>query len=344
MKPPEASMNLQDVFCPYEGCVDKHKRGAGNIVWHGRKRPRCKCRSCGKTFAYRRGTLFYGLRYPEQTVMWVVGLVAWGCPVAAIVAVLGINERTVARWLSRAGESAHSFHHQHVRRLDLQHVQVDELRLKRQNGLVWLATALAVGSRLWLGSVAHARRDGYLAQQIITCVYNWARQRPLLISFDGWSAYPTACRRIFREPCYHVQGGRPRLIPWPTLNLAQVVKSAWPTPFARWLLVGSATMTRYLLNLTQPSGGTINTSYIERFQATLRAHLAGCGRRTRCPARWQATLQQRIYIVGCLYNFCTVHQAFQAATPAMMAGLTDHVWSPTEYFWWRPRPFWASTV
>ena len=79
-------MNLEDVFCMNRACPDKYKRGAGNIVSHGRKRPRCKCSSCGRTFSYRQGTMFYGLRYPMETIILVVALVGHGCPEAAIVA------------------------------------------------------------------------------------------------------------------------------------------------------------------------------------------------------------------------------------------------------------------
>ncbi len=46
----------------------------------------------------------------EETVLQVVSLVAYGCPSAAIVAAYGIDERTVAAWLQRAGEHAEVFH------------------------------------------------------------------------------------------------------------------------------------------------------------------------------------------------------------------------------------------
>ena len=47
--------------------------------------------------------MFAGLRTDVKIVTWVVGLVAWGCPVAAIVAVFELDERTVAHWMHRAG-------------------------------------------------------------------------------------------------------------------------------------------------------------------------------------------------------------------------------------------------
>ncbi len=289
--------------------------------------------------------MFFGLRYPTETVILVVTLVAYGCPGTAIVAAFGIDERTVAAWIGRAGQQAEVFHHQHIERLDLRQVQVDEMRLKVQSMIVWIAMAMAVGSRLWLGAVCRQQRDRMLARQIITCVYNWAKQLPLLISFDGWAAYPKACHFIFREPHYSGRRGGPRLISWPQLTLAQVVKQRRPPTFriTRQIVSGSATMFCRLIEYTQ-GAGTINTAYIERLFATFRGRLALCVRRTRHPARQLDTVVQHVYLVGCLYNFCRYHRSLGQRSPAMVAGLTDHLWSVSEFLWCRPKPFWASTV
>jgi len=112
-------MTLQDVYCDNEACIDKYQCGKGNIVWHDRKRKRCKCKRCGKTFSYRRGTMYAGLRKDEQLVTWVVALIAYGCPIATIVAVFELDARTVRAWADRAGEHAQVFHQQHMRPLAL---------------------------------------------------------------------------------------------------------------------------------------------------------------------------------------------------------------------------------
>ena len=336
-------MNLQAVFCPNPGCRDKYVKGKGNIISHGRKRARCKCTSCGRTFAYRLGTPFFGLRSAEQEIICVATLVAYGCPVAAIVAAFERDERTIARWLRRCGHHAEVFHHQHMRRLDLQQVQVDELWLRMQQQVLWLAMALAVGSRLWLGAVRRPTRDKQLARQIITCVYNWAQQRPLVIAFDGWSAYPKACYQVFREPVFTGRVGGPRKQPWSCLSLVQLVKyqrRQWA--MKRWLLSGSATMVRYLLNCTQGVGTTINTAYIERLNATFRTHLSLLVRRTRCPARRQQTVTERVFLLGCVYNFCAIHASLGRRSPAMAAGLSDHLWSVADLLWFRPSPYLAA--
>ncbi len=44
-------MNLQEVFCPYAGCIDKGVVGKGKGVWWQKRRKRCKRQSCGRTFS-----------------------------------------------------------------------------------------------------------------------------------------------------------------------------------------------------------------------------------------------------------------------------------------------------
>lgn len=338
-------MNLQTVFCPNMACRDKHQVGKGNIVAHSQKHQRCKCLSCGRTFSYRRGTMFYGLRTNAEIVTWAVGLVAWGCPVAAIVAVFEVDERTVADWLHRAGLYAETFHHQHIQKVDLQQVQVDEIRLKMQRQVLWIAMALGVGSRLWLGAVCRVSRDKQLARQIMTCIYNWAKQVPLVIAFDGWNAYPSAAAFIFREPQWIGKVGGSRKRPWAELALVQLVKQeAQQWTMTRWILSGSYKTIRRLLDGTQGKDTTINTAYIERLNATFRAHLACFARRTRCPARHLQTVGERVFLVGCLYNFCCIHASLDKRTPAMAAGLTDHSWSLEEFLWSRLLPHFASTA
>ncbi len=73
--------------------------------------------------------------------------------------------------------------------------------------------AMSVGSRLWLGAVCQVSRDKKLAKHMMTCIYNWAKQVPLVIAFDGWNAYPKACYKAFREPILTGKIGGPRKQP-----------------------------------------------------------------------------------------------------------------------------------
>ena len=85
MKQTEAQNDALQLFCPNLDCCARGKIGAGNLVSHGKKRERYKCKTCGKTFCARQGTMFVGLRKPEEQIVIVVTLLAYGCPVQAIV-------------------------------------------------------------------------------------------------------------------------------------------------------------------------------------------------------------------------------------------------------------------
>jgi hypothetical protein len=122
------------------------------------------------------------------------------------------------------------------------------------------------------------------------------------------------------------------------LTLAQVVKyTQHHFSLDRFVLRGSCTMLVRLRNATQGSG-TINTAFIERLNGTFRTYLAPLVRRTHHLARSQPMMTDAVFLFGCVYNFCRPHSAFKRATPAMIAGLTDHIWSIADLLWVRSKP------
>src|SRR4051794_41278569 len=117
--------------------------------------PRFRCLTCRKTFAATKDTPSSRLHKPLELVTLVLTLLTHGCPLQAIVAAFGLDERTVADWQQRAGTHAQRFHQVHVQqgKVDAQHLQADELWVKMVGRKVWMAMAMAVPSRLWLGGV-----------------------------------------------------------------------------------------------------------------------------------------------------------------------------------------------
>ena len=85
----------------------------------------------------------------------------------------------------------------------------------------------------------------------------------------------------------------------------------------------------YLISRSQTALGKINTSYIERLNATFRARMPALLRRTRGLARTMQRLETEMFWSGTVYHFCTVHSSFDA-TPGMITGLTDHICSVDE--------------
>ena len=102
-----------------------------------------------------------GLRKEEDLIVLVVTLLSSGCPRQAIVHACGLDERTVARWQERAGQHCQPIHEDQMMqaKLDLEHVQADEIRVKGHRMIPWMALAILVSTRLWLGGVVSEHRD-----------------------------------------------------------------------------------------------------------------------------------------------------------------------------------------
>ena len=342
-------MDPQTVFCPNLDCPARGHVGRGNIGIHCSRRRRFICHVCQRPFSARHGTPFYRRRTDEATISLVTTLVAHGCPIPAIQAAFGFQRRTVQAWVDAAGAHCQRLHEQLVLQpRDLQHVQADELRVKTQRGVLWMAMAVMVSTRLWLGGVLSPARDKRLIRALVALIAAGALPRPLLLVTDGLVAYAKAFRRAFRTAQPSGRRGRPPLRPWRDVVIGQVVKQYRQrrvVGVGQRLVQGSARLAQQLIRQTQGTG-VLNTAYIERLNATFRARLAVLVRRTRGAARRQARLQAGMYLIGTVYNFCTYHASLTCRdaglrTPAMAAGITDHCWSVSEMLHQRvPPPRW----
>lgn len=120
----------------------------------------------------------------------------------------------------------------------------------------------------------------------------------------------------------------------------------------RRIVQGAPEMIQRLIQRSQGHGG-INAAFIERLNAAFRLWLTPLARRTRTLARKADTLTVGMYVVGCLYNFCDPHHSLRPKlwvgrhgyrgvqrTPAIAAGLTDHIGTSTELFACRVPPRW----
>jgi transposase-like protein len=341
-------MNPQEQFCPNIECPARGQIGAGNIGIHARIKQRYICRECRHTFSTRKATLFYRLHSDPQEVLLVLALLVNGCPVQAIVRALHVDERTVRKWWQRAGRQCENLHAHLVGKhpLDLQQVQADEIKVKTQRGWLWMALAIMVPSRLWIGGALSPNRDQDLARCLADQVRRLALCRPLLLAVDGWGAYLGAFRRAFRSPLPLPAGSCHRMsfFSWPQVAIVQVIKQhtqeVWE--IERRVVQGCVGQIEALL-LSSQAGGRINTAYIERLNATFRQRLDSLTRRTRTLARTPETLTAGMWVLGCMYNFCDFHHSLRVKlwlgdrryrwvprTPALAARLTDHRWSLAE--------------
>ena len=77
---------------------------------------------------------------------------------------------------------------------------------------MWLASALSVTSRLWLGGVIQTRRDRGSIRALLEGVRACGAWRALLLCTDGLSSYPKQALKVFSEPIRTGKRGRPRLL------------------------------------------------------------------------------------------------------------------------------------
>lgn len=260
-------MDPHNVFCPTSSCPATGQSGQGNINIHSRSPQRYRCNVCQKTFSARKGTPLYRRRTPEATIALVLTLVAYGCPLAAIEAAFGFQRRTVQQWVDAAGDHCEQIHqHLVLKPRDLEHVQADELRVKAQGGIVWMAMAVMVSSRLWLGGAISTSRDTALIRRLVALVRACASpEYPLLVAADGLITYVKAFGRAFRSKQYTGRVGAPRLIAWPKVVIGQVIKRyerRRVVGVERRVAQGSWSLLERLLDKTQGGGGgVLNTAY-----------------------------------------------------------------------------------
>jgi len=265
----------------------------------------------------------------------VLTLLLHGCPIPAIVAACGLDERTVRAWLLKAGAHAALLHDQLAGGVEAWQVQADEIRVRVRGGAVWAVLALDVGSRLWLTTAVARRRDGLLVYLLLRRTLAALTGRAFLLAVDGVAGYVGAARSLVRVPERTGRRGRPRLV-WPAgCALAQVVKAGVQRGegIVRRVVVGTEATVGAALAASH-GGATINTAYSERLNAKLRERLALLVRRRRAPAHGAALSESGLHLLRLAYNDCWAHESLRLRacgtghrwakrTPGLAAGLAD---------------------
>src|SRR5262249_47058825 len=186
---------------------------------------------------------------------------------------------------------------------------------------------------------------------------------PLFLS-DGSKEYLTAIVTHFgrwvQVPRRQAPGPapKPRWMPQPQLLYAQVLKTVRRRRLVRVshrVVFGTLEAVEQVL---AACGWQIQTAFVERINLTLRQHVAAVGRRVSTLCKGEDGLQQQVAVFHCYYNFCLPHASlrqplpqpertngtgsakqWRPCTPAMAAGLTDHVWTLRDVLLFRVPPW-----
>jgi IS1 family transposase len=243
-------------------------------------------------------------------------------------------------------------------------VSEDEAIKRLERSPCWVWTAMDPQSKLLLVIDVGTRTLAMAQRMVHQVVQRLAPDCVPLCLTDGLKDYGTALLTHFG---YWVQPERrqaigprpkPRWMPLPELLYAQVVKS-----YRRRRLVGVTHRvvfgTRLAIEQILARGGwTINTAFVERLNLDIRQRVAAIGRRvnTLCPG--EAGMRAQLTLFQVYHNFVLPHaslrqpllipqatngrgsaKVWRPCTPAMAAGLTDHVWSLKEVLFYRVPPW-----
>jgi hypothetical protein len=173
-------------------------------------------------------------------------------------------------------------------------VQADEIRVKAVGSSHWLASALEVRSRLWLGGLISPRRDTALIRESLRRVRNCGAVEKVLLITDGLASYKGQALRIFREPLHTGKVGRPKLVLPEGVMVARVKKRyrrRRVVEVIREVVAGArAEAICRVISSQRSMTALINNAYIERLNATFRQRMAPLARRSRAGAHRHCAL------------------------------------------------------
>jgi IS1 family transposase len=235
-------------------------------------------------------------------------------------------------------------------------------RLSRAPHWVWAAldpvTKLLLTVDVGDRTLAMAQRVVHQVVQVLApgCV-------PLFLT-DGFKEYTTALLTHYGQwvqpPRRQDKGPapKPRWMPLPGLLYAQVIKTVRRRRLVRVthrVVFGTLEAIQQVL---AACGWQINTAFVERLNLTIRQHVAAVGRRVSTLCKGEDGVRQQLALYHMYYNFCLPHTSlrqplprpepthgtgsakrWQPQTPAMAAGLTDHVWTLREVLLFRVPPW-----
>lgn len=128
-------------ICPNPKCAQNGKPGESIIISYGCYRskggisyPRFLCKNCGKAFRSKAGTIFHGLRSPQDRVLKAFKLLLSGMPLRRVAAILGIELRTVRHWLNFAAARSDKIDVALIEALDVSHAELDALWASVEKG------------------------------------------------------------------------------------------------------------------------------------------------------------------------------------------------------------------
>jgi IS1 family transposase len=254
----------------------------------------------------------------------VVSMIVEGNSVRSITRMTGVCQEAILKLLCDLGKACADHHDAAVRRVKSRRVQCDEVwsfcYAKERNvpadkqgtgaGSVWLWTAIDADTKLILSYLCGSR-DADCALDFMDDLASRVATR-IQITSDGHRVYADAVRGAFGVDVDYAM----------LIKLYGKAPDRPDTRYSPAACIGTQTATIS----GSPDPQHISTSYVERMNLNLRMGLRRFTRLTNAFSKKFDNHCHAVAIYFAYYNFCRVHQTLRV-TPAMEAGLTDHIWT-----------------
>jgi len=309
-----------------------------------------KCQWCGRRVSERKGTVMFGLKTVTAKVAMVLTGLGEGVDLSAAERIFGNSGETIRRWLTRAGMHSEGVHEEFMVDMKSDHVQLDELKVNMKGVKnQWLWVAIAAKSKVLL-SLQVGPRKQWVAHALVHSVFGiMAPGYVPLYTSDGLAMYFYALTAHYGS-YQEMEGKRkPHWVVSELLQYAQMKKHRVWRKLKRIeirVLCGEREAIKERL-LSMGLRATVQTSFVERVNLTLRQSIAGLARRTWSQNVMASELEIHLSWYQAYYHFCRGHQSlrteyivtnqagesvqrYRKRTPAMAAGWTRHHWSVSE--------------
>ncbi len=307
-------------------CQRCHHTTVKKFGTYGKRRiQRYRCRNCSATFSAT-GTKFANHLISLDRAAQIIRLMVEGMSIRAISRIINTDQNTIMSLLLTVGEKCRRIFNAKIRGVKSRYVELDELwcfvhtkekRLHEDDPSEWGDSytwlALDAENKLIISYLV-AKRDGPSALEFVTDLSKRVTGR-LQVTSDGFRPYIGAMEECFGADVDFAQlikvYGKPENAGPDWYGPPKVIEAV-PTPVS-----GS------------PDLDHICTSYVERSNLTVRMHLRRFTRLTNGFSKKLSHLKAAVDLYALWYNVCRVHQTLRV-TPAMEAGLTDHIWTVEE--------------
>lgn len=311
-------------------------RGCGNHSYvHGyfgkRKVPRFKCRTCKRTFSPSTLKPCANFNVPTETIYRVLDCLTEGCSIRSTERMTGVHRDTILRLLLRAGTSAADLLDTQLRNVRCQRVQVDEIwtfvfiKQHRLNGVHDHATmgdqyvfvSIDADSKLVINHRV-GKRDSVNTYHFVADLSQRLANRVQLTT-DGFRPYLMAVEDAFGANVDYAQ-----LVKLYGQEKKRSDDREWYAPVRVVAAIPTPVQGK-------PDPWKISTSYIERQNLSMRTQIRRFTRLSLGFSKKLDNLKAAVALWFFFYNFRRVHTTLRV-TPAMQAGLTDHIWEWPELF------------